>query len=75
MLRVLLQMGAAGAMLSQREGLALVIGRVAMLLEMIQDRYTGGRGASVATGSAGPRTASAVPPVEPGSTKIFAGGV
>jgi hypothetical protein len=42
MLRVLLQVGAAAAMLSQREGLALTIGGAAMLLEMLQDRYTGG---------------------------------
>src|SRR5258706_5628506 len=44
MLRVLLQTGAAGAMLSQHEGLALMIGGMAMLLEMVQDHYTGGRG-------------------------------
>jgi hypothetical protein len=43
MLRVLLQMAAAGAMLSRREGVALMIGGVAMLLEMGQDRYTAGR--------------------------------
>jgi hypothetical protein len=39
-LRVLLQMLAATAMLSQREGIALMIGGVAMLLEMVQDRHS-----------------------------------
>jgi hypothetical protein len=38
--RVLLQMAAGGAMLSQREDVALMIGGVAMLLEMVQDRHT-----------------------------------
>jgi hypothetical protein len=44
MLRVLFQMAAAGAMVSQHEGVALAIGGAAMLLEMVQDRYTGERG-------------------------------
>jgi len=46
LLRVLLQTAAAGAMLWQREDLALMIGGVSMLLEMVQDQCTGGRGCS-----------------------------
>jgi hypothetical protein len=46
MLRVWLQVGAAGAMLSQREGVALIIGGVVMLLEVVQDRFSGGCGGS-----------------------------
>jgi hypothetical protein len=37
-LRVLLQLCVAAAMMSQREGVALMIAGLAMVLEMIQDR-------------------------------------
>src|SRR5258706_10557653 len=44
MLRVLLQTGAAGAMLSQHEGLALMIGGGAVFLEMGPKHLNRGRG-------------------------------
>jgi len=40
-LRVVLQLAVAAALLSQREGLALTVAGLAMLLEMCQDQYTG----------------------------------
>jgi hypothetical protein len=39
-LRVLLQLGTAGAMLSQQEGIALTISGIATSLEMLQDHFS-----------------------------------
>src|SRR5258706_7169154 len=68
MLRVLLQTGAAGAMLSQHEGLALMIGGVAMVLEKVPNHLTRRRGARVGT-RLSPARAGSAEPVEGQVTK------
>ncbi|HKR50188.1 MAG TPA: hypothetical protein VJT72_11505 [Pseudonocardiaceae bacterium] len=41
--RVVLQLSAAAAMITQKESIALAIGGIAMMAEIAQDRYTRSR--------------------------------